>query len=160
MKCLAAFVIIFLFLSIPSFGQLEMMQTLGSAGGNSSNSNASLDWSLGQVAVSTLVSSEAILTQGLLQENLLITRIGLHSEKLADVSVYPNPTAGNLMVVMSENKPLTYSITDLDGKLLLKGRFSDIQNTLDISGLPAGEYFLNISEKTAQNVNSYKIVKL
>jgi len=160
MRFQAAFVIFFFFLSIPSYSQNEIIQTVSPAGGNGSNSNISLDWSLGQIAVSTLVSNQAILTQGLLQENILITQIGTPSEKLPEIKVYPNPTAGFLIITFSDNKPLIYNLTDLNGKLLLKGQCLDIENTLDLNDLPVGEYILNISDNTNRNANSYKITKL
>jgi hypothetical protein len=160
MRFLAAFVIFLFFLSIPSFGQNDIIQTVNPAGGNGSNSNMSLDWSLGQIAVSTLVSDQAILTQGLLQENILITQIGTPSEIQPEIKVYPNPTAGDLIITISDNRPLNYNLTDLNGKLWLKGQCQDNENTLDLNDLPVGEYILNISDNTNRNANSYKITKL
>jgi hypothetical protein len=160
MRFLAAFVIFLFFLSIPSFGQNEIIQVISPAGGNGSNSNMSMDWSLGQIAVSTLVSDQAILTQGLLQEDILITQIGPSSEKLPEIKIYPNPTAGDLIIIISDNMSLIYNLTDLNGKLLLKGQCLDIENPLDLNDLPVGEYILNISDNTNHNANSYKITKL
>jgi hypothetical protein len=160
MKFLAACAIFLVFLSIPSYCQNDIMQTISPAGGNGGNSNVSMDWSIGQVAVSTLASEQAILTQGLLQENILITGIGRPSEKLPDIRVFPNPTAGQLIITISDNKPLIYNLTDLNGKLLLNGQCLDIENILDLKDLPVGEYILNISDKSTQDANSYKITKL
>jgi hypothetical protein len=160
MKFLAAFVLFLFFLSNPSNCQTGIIQVINPAGGYGNSTDASLDWSLGQIAVSTLVSDQAILTQGLLQENILITQIVLPSENLPGIRVYPNPTAGELIITVEENKPLTYNLTDLNGKLLLKGRCLDIENTINLKDLPVGEYILNISDQTAQYANSYKITKL
>jgi hypothetical protein len=160
MKFLAAFVIFLNFLSIPLYCQNDIMQIISPAGGNGGNSDVSVDWSVGQVAISTLVSDQAILTQGLLQENILITSIGLPSENLPEIRVFPNPTIGDLNITISDNKPLIYNLTDLNGKLLLNGQCKDTENIIDLKDLPVGEYILNISDKTAQNANSYKITKL
>jgi hypothetical protein len=160
MRFQAAFVIFLFFLSVPSYGQNEIIQAISPAGGNGSNSNISLDWSLGQIAVSTLVSDQAILTQGLLQEDILITQIGPSSEKLPEIKIYPNPTAGDLIIFISDNMPLKYNLTDLNGRLLLKGQCLDIENTLDLNNLPVGEYILNVSDNSNHNANSYKITKL
>ncbi len=160
MRFHASFVIFLFFLSIPSYCQNEIMQTISPAGGNGSNNNMSLDWSLGQTAVSTLFSDQAILTQGLLQEDILITHVGPLSDKLPEISIYPNPTAGDLIIVISDNMPLIYNLTDLNGRLLLKGQCLDIENSLDLKDLPSGEYILNISDNINHYANSYKITKL
>ena len=62
---------------------------------------------------------------------------------------YPNPTTGNLFI--TEKADITLS--DLSGKLLLEQKNT---NQLDISGLPAGMYFLHFGENNNQIV---KVIK-
>jgi len=62
---------------------------------------------------------------------------------------YPNPTTGNLFI--TEKADIT--LTDLSGKLLLEQKNT---NQLDISGLPAGIYFLNVGENNQQ---TFKVIK-
>ncbi len=159
MKFLVVFVILFLFLSLPSFSQIQVNQTVNPAGGNGGNSDVSLDWSVGQIAVSTLENDQSIIKQGLLQENILVTQTVQHLEDPVEIKVFPNPTSGKLVITISGKNSLVYNLTDSFGKLVLKGQYVDNENTLDIKSLPPGEYFLNISD-TNHNVNTYKIIKL
>jgi hypothetical protein len=74
--------------------------------------------------------------------------------ELNDVSVYPNPTIGKLRITDYGLRITGVRIFDISGVHL----FNTQQTTLDISHLPAGIYFVQIT--TENGVVTRKIVKL
>ncbi len=77
--------------------------------------------------------------------------------KEADFNIYPNPAGDVIRITSNKNiQGSTYSITDQAGKLVLKGRLTDTNTTIDISPLPNGIYFFNFGVGTQ---NSYKVIK-
>lgn len=71
--------------------------------------------------------------------------------------IYPNP-GSDLITITGKNiiNGSTYSITDLTGKPVLKGKIINENTTLDIKLLPNGIYFLHLGERSQ---HSYKIIK-
>lgn len=72
------------------------------------------------------------------------------------VSVYPNPTDGNFHIEYNKLYNVDYRLTDLSGKEINKGQFSQ-QTTLSLSGHSKGIYFLYLQHDN-ENV-TYKIIK-
>ena len=62
---------------------------------------------------------------------------------------YPNPTTGSIYL----SEPANITLSDLSGKLLLEQKNT---NQLDISGFPAGMYFLHFGEN---NQHTFKVIK-
>ncbi len=65
---------------------------------------------------------------------------------LSQLKVYPNPTTEFLQVSLTKEAPtgLPYSIFGIDGTLQLQGRLQSLQQDIDVSVLPAGQYVLQI----------------
>ena len=76
------------------------------------------------------------------------------------LEVYPNPALTDLIVRVpnSPGKPSEITVFDKTGKLVIKQAFAGSRAQLDISGLPAGEYF--IKGKTGHMVRSARFVKI
>lgn len=68
------------------------------------------------------------------------------------ITVYPNPTSGALF--LSNNCNIT--LTDLTGKIILQQQNT---NGADISSLPAGLYFISITDDKGQFVQRSKLTK-
>ncbi|GHT71000.1 hypothetical protein AGMMS50239_39920 [Bacteroidia bacterium] len=75
------------------------------------------------------------------------------TQGLNTVSIYPNPTKGELRIENGELRIQQVSFFDITGIHL----FSTQQTTLDVSHLPAGIYFVQI--KTEKGMVAKKIVK-
>ncbi|OYU94959.1 MAG: hypothetical protein CFE21_14895 [Bacteroidetes bacterium B1(2017)] len=71
---------------------------------------------------------------------------GIQEQEELDASwVYPNPNTGQLTLDLAAQKlPLTYELTDLNGKIQLQGRLNQAQTQLDLHTLSSGCYFLRI----------------
>jgi len=79
--------------------------------------------------------------------------------ELNAISVFPNPTKGELRMENGKLRMDNVQIFDIFGKqlLILNSQFS-ILNSIDISHLPAGTYFVQIT--TEKGVVTKKVVKL
>ncbi len=80
------------------------------------------------------------------------------SENKLKTLLYPNPTKG-VLNLKSNNAGalLSYKVIGIDGKIIATDKFSQ-KTTLDLSNLPSGLYFLNITD--ANNLtNTQKIIK-
>ncbi|MHC1776389.1 MAG: T9SS type A sorting domain-containing protein [Lentimicrobium sp.] len=78
-----------------------------------------------------------------------------------NILVYPNPASNTITVNLTNkqvNKP-EYRIYNVSGQLQEKGRLRSDNQALDISGLPAGIYFINIYNNKGDRVYSRKIIK-
>ncbi|RZJ71375.1 T9SS type A sorting domain-containing protein [Flavobacterium sp.] len=73
--------------------------------------------------------------------------LGVNDQDLSEVSVYPNPTSGEIHVNSDEN--CVFSIFALDGKMVVAPQKIS-GNTIDLTHLPIGIYLakIKIGEKT------------
>jgi hypothetical protein len=75
----------------------------------------------------------------------------------ADFTIYPNPAFDIINVKGNTGiNDLVYSITNQTWMVLLRGKITDENTSIDISSLENGIYFLHFGET---NQNSYKIIK-
>lgn len=70
--------------------------------------------------------------------------VGIYHDKANTISIYPNPVLENglLDIGLLDKGQLNfpYSITDINGRVILAGKTNG--NSIDVSKLPAGTYFL------------------
>lgn len=83
--------------------------------------------------------------------------VGIKPRNMNLVRVYPNPVSNTLIVKSTGNFPLTYSLFDLTGKILLDGNLKEQSNGLDLTQLASGVYFLKTSNGKTFDIQ--KIVK-
>lgn len=129
---------------------------VNSSGGVIQNSSHSLEWSLGELVVSTLSSPNNLLTEGFLQPNLAI----VGTEDLFDESrlaVFPNPVSDwlNLQTDIPDIK--TVQVHDVLGRLVLQSGF---QPLLDVQQLERGTFVVSLYDKQNQFLHSFKINKI
>jgi hypothetical protein len=73
---------------------------------------------------------------------------------IGDVTMYPNPAADVLYIKSAE--PVNYVLYSLDGKKVLEGNNA---KEIDVRTLPAGSYFVRITNSNGVPVKTEKIVK-
>lgn len=144
-----------------SFFQIIEAQTLSptvinSSGGVIQNSSNSLEWSLGELAITTLTSPANLLTQGFLQPS--ITIVG--TEDFFDesrFSAFPNPVSYwlNLQTDIPEIK--TVQVHDVSGKLVLQSAF---QPLFDLHQLETGILVISLFDQHNQFLHAFKINKI
>ncbi|WP_196889498.1 fibronectin type III domain-containing protein [Aureivirga sp. CE67] len=75
---------------------------------------------------------------------------------LEGIKLYPNPTKG-VINISSQNVISSVTITNLLGQTVVEKEVNNTMNTLDISNLPTGSYFVKVQVK--DQVGTYKIIK-
>ena len=129
---------------------------VNSSGGVISNSSHSLEWSLGELAVSTLTSPNNLLTQGFLQPTTTI----VGTEELFDesrFSAFPNPVANWLNLQTDISDIETVQVHDVLGRLVLQSPFLPI---MDVHALNTGAFVVSLFDKQKQFLHSFKINKI
>jgi sugar lactone lactonase YvrE len=90
--------------------------------------------------------SDSLIVEG-------INQLSVISEQL---SVYPNPTGGEIFVNISSSvadvKDWNLQITDVLGRTLYTKQSLNYNNDIDLSSLPGGVYFITVINKTGRAV--------
>jgi hypothetical protein len=90
----------------------------------------------GSIVVHTPKTKSTSLLDELIEED---------NSDLMRLSVYPNPASDKLTIHIhnSSASDLTYSMIDITGKVILNGKYLDLENQqIDVSGINPGMYFL------------------
>lgn len=72
-------------------------------------------------------------------------------------SMYPNPATDQVNLAFGKDQLREIKISDASGKLLVSSKVSGLNHQLDISGLPAGIYFISVSSNSGSMVK--KLIK-
>jgi len=72
---------------------------------------------------------------------------------------YPNPTSDFINIELQEKSNVTYILTNIEGKIILQGQFTEKMNRVDLSKQPEGIYALTIINLTDNDKETIKIVK-
>jgi hypothetical protein len=79
------------------------------------------------------------------------TTLGLGTLQPSSFAVYPNP-ASNEITIEQGGLASRYTITNCTGVVLLTGETTTARTQIGISGLPAGTYFLRLTDNTNSEV--------
>lgn len=129
---------------------------VNSSGGVISNSSNSLEWSLGELAVSTLTGPTNLLTQGFLQpETGIVPTHDIFDE--SRFLAFPNPVRDKLSLQTDISEIATVQVHDVSGRLVLQTGF---QPSIDLSNLNSGTYIVLLFNKQNISLHSFKISKI
>ncbi len=123
-------------------------QVMSTAGNKFSTASYEIDFTLGEVFTTTLVSETGtIYTQGFQQPQRkkisILEPVALVNEPgMNGFNVYPNPFRGDLTIEIPENSSISIKLYDNTGRLILNDQLSQLMNTIDLSMLPVGNYQL------------------
>lgn len=148
-----ALFIFLLIMPVISSAQDTLQSVLGSAGGDYSNSQLSVSWTVGEVMTETLKTDSHMLTQGFHQGNLVVSRIKQDLSVEFQIKTYPNPVK-DLLIIESENPGFEYQIVNIHGSVISNGIIRSSSEEIDFNGFPPGTYFLKVEKQ-----NSHKIIK-
>lgn len=143
-------------------GQEVERQVIANATHFMESGNLSLNGTLGEVSVTTLDSgSDLSIGQGFHQGSLLITNT---YEAFSDLefNVFPNPTIEEVVITTSAEQPLTATIFDLTGRILIQQEIENPkeQTTVHLGRLPAGHYFMKINDENGTPIFISSIQKI
>lgn len=144
--------------SISSYSQTS----INSSGGNVSNQNGSFSFSVGQLVYTTNKNENGSVTQGIQQpfEHQILSDNEFFKKDFK-ILTYPNPTSDNLIVsILNDftNNKIEYSLFDIQGKQLMKGKIESDLTVIKIKNLSKGIYFLKVSEQNL-SIKTVKIIK-
>jgi len=138
---------------------------ISSGGGYGENGNISISWTLGEIAVSTLSSTNMILTQGFQQPYDI--DVGIRSNDINwNISVYPNPVDDELRILFNTEKSGDFllEIQDVTGRLVTQVLHKQIIPgdivILNTSTYTTGVYFLKVLTPDRQQVQVTGLRKL
>jgi hypothetical protein len=135
-------------------------QVVASSGETLNNSNGSLSFTVGELAIETKSGSPGILTQGFHQPLLTITSLDGPLAESFSITAYPNPTSDivNLLIENEDITGLTYILFDVTGKDILRGTIENNKTEIAFIQLKTAIYFLKI-ETDGKEIKTFKIIK-
>ncbi|WP_179008680.1 T9SS type A sorting domain-containing protein [Winogradskyella forsetii] len=81
--------------------------------------------------------------------------LGTDESNLEAVRIFPNPLTDNLFLSFKTAKSTNYQLINVKGQIQLEGEFNELNETIDLSEISAGVYFLKL-----QTLHSSTIKKL
>lgn len=131
------------------------------SGGDTSNINGSISYSVGQTLHETLISPSGTVIQGIQISFSSSTLSIIDLETNIDLLAFPNPTSSsiNLKFQGDLNNDLNYEMFNLLGQSMLKGKMTDTITKIDISNLPNVTYLLKIIYQKNTIIKTFKIIK-
>ncbi|MEX1001907.1 MAG: T9SS type A sorting domain-containing protein [Crocinitomicaceae bacterium] len=142
-------------------GLAQAQESSNASGGDALGSGGTVAYSVGQVVYTTNTDASGTVSQGVQQAYEIFT-VGIKETELnISLSVFPNPTADNLTLQISNynNEKLAYQLYDMQGKLLSNGQVTAQQTQINTSNLPPATYFINVVNQENKQVQSFKIIK-
>jgi len=127
-------------------GQSISPMVIANSGTYVSTGTNSLEFTLGELAVSTLNNTGNIITQGFHQTYTGSSYIN-EEEVGFTVNVYPNPTYHEVNVVLNSLLPMEFTavVYDSYGRQIFNSSVSSSSKlTLDFTTLAAGTYFITL----------------
>ena len=152
---------------------LAQRNVIAAAGEISQTGKTILEWTLGEVAVTTIaLPNGSLLTQGFHQPEIL--RVESAAENFQGVShtffteaiaIAPNPVSTSLTIKIPEQWSSFASVIELfdsNGRSLQSKQIEPGLATAhwDMSILPAGAYWLRVTAKEAGRVQTFKVIKI
>ncbi len=132
-------------------------QVINATGNTLSNATVTIEYSVGEIAITTLKSDTSYVTQGILQPSKakLITGFETIANNKGNVTFYPNPVVNNFVVSCPQG--FSANIYTSEGINL---RQVATNQEMDASDLNAGMYIIKIADDKNQTTNTFKFIKL
>lgn len=133
---------------------------VASGGDYFASSEASLSFTIGEMATQNFLSDSLYLTQGF-QQTFRISTLVESPVGSPDIKVYPVPATYFLNVQFEANEDIDHVVTlyDMQGTQILRQEVHASMVKLDLHTLPAAGYVLQISERKGMFLKSFMIVK-
>ncbi len=141
--------------------QIHAQNTVLSSGGDINNTNGSISFSIGQTIQETLNNTDGSVIQGIQFYFDDTTLKVIDLENNVSISTYPNPTTSVLNVKLQDSNEnlLSFSMYDLNGRLVKRGKLSNQLSKINIQNLEAAAYLLKIYNPKSQLIKTFKIIK-
>lgn len=139
--------------------ELQAQESFTVSGGETTGTNGTVSYSVGQVVYSTNTGTNGSVAQGVQLPFEITTTLGIKNTTIhLEWAVYPNPTTDVLTLKTESNTNLSYQLYDLQGKTMANGTVRSNTTTIKMEGLQTAAYFLNVTDNN-QTVKTFKIIK-
>jgi hypothetical protein len=78
--------------------------------------------------------------------------VGIVEHTLLNISVYPNPASRQLTIITEQVSLLDFSIYSITGQMVMQGKLSGNETTINVELLPMGIYNLCVAERAVKFV--------
>lgn len=154
--------IIIIALFLINYSTVHAQETVAAAGGNFSGSKGSVSYTIGQVAFTTVSSTNNSIIQGIQQpfEIFVVTAIENTSDITLKWIVYPNPTRNSvkLSIGAGDFDKMHYRLFDINGSIILDNKIESEETEIIMSNLIPSIYLLRVI-RNEKELKTFKIIK-
>lgn len=143
---------------------LQAQKAIVVSGGDISDPNASVSYSIGQLAYSSYSEDNGLFIQGVQQPFEIFTEQTLDVPDLPEITmsftVYPNPTSDSVNLSISNLTSLqaSYSLYDIQSRQLISAAITTKDSRISMLNYPTGTYFLKVID-AGRSLKTFKIIK-
>ena len=138
--------------------QVFSPHVIASAGTSFTTASVRMEFTIGEVVISTLTGSSNVLTQGFHQPQISIMGVESFTNEYS-FHLYPNPTEQYVTIESSKEDEMRVHIYDCNGKVIQVSNIFLQKVTMNIELLSAGAYFMVITTKAGIPLHSYTVIK-
>jgi hypothetical protein len=135
-------------------------QTIPASGGEATGSGT-VSYTVGQLVSNMNTGSNGTVTQGVQQtiEFIVLSNPELTALTLKAVT-YPNPTTDYIVLALTNSMltDLSYTMFDLQGRLVTKGKVQQEATQIAMKNLASGVYILKVNQNNSE-LKTFKIIK-
>jgi hypothetical protein len=132
-------------------------EVVSTRGGSYSNTSGSIDFTIGEVIISTGTDGANDLTQGFHQTNWNFLGVEDFAPNYEAI-IFPNPTQDVLKIRTSTFENVTYTLYDAQGKRVMQDILSARETPLQVSQLVPGTYSMTLKNKK-EKLKTFKLIK-
>jgi Secretion system C-terminal sorting domain len=133
-------------------------EVISTQGDTYSTGNGKLDFTIGEVVISTGTNGTYDITQGFHQTNWNFVGVEEHEAGI-DATVFPNPMDNNLNIRMSKFEHASFALIDANGRIVAENKLSSELTTIDVSTYAPGAYSLLLIGENQKKLKTFKLVK-
>jgi hypothetical protein len=139
----------------------QAQESMNSSGGDAIGSGGSVAYSLGQVVYTSNTGTNGSVGQGVQHAFEIFTAGNYETMLNISLTAFPNPTTGNLILEINDLNmdKLSFQLVDMQGKQITKEQVIAEKTTINMFGLPASTYFINLVNQENTTIQSFKILK-
>jgi hypothetical protein len=145
-----------------SFGlRMVAQENTDALGGMAYGAGGSVSYSIGQIDYESATGIGGSITEGLQQPYEIMVISGIEENDInLTFAIFPNPTADFVVLsVLNANKAnMTYTLFDIEGKLIKNQEVSGSQTIIVMKDLANGIYFIKVLVKGTE-VKIFKVIK-
>ena len=126
-------------------------------GDSYSNQEVNLDFTIGEVVISTETDGFSYITQGYHQTRWNLVGLEDFAPTL-EASIFPNPTQDRLNIKTRSFQNVIYELYDGQGRLVMQESLMAEVSTIEVGHLAVGSYSI-ILKNANRNLKTFKLIK-